>query len=280
MTVQENTEPKLKKMTGSKRGRVKAVSSGLCRDLALLDALASDEARARGGLGVTQLTQLVQRDKSQVSRALRALEEMNLVERDADTRQYRLGWRLFGLAARVGNTRLLQIAPGVMRVLVNQLGESVHLCVLEGNQVLTVHTEAPKHHLRATGWIGRTMPGYCSSAGRVLLLDMSLDEIEQRFAGVQFEQMGPGQIVHSARDLHEQVLIARELGYAPVREEFEPELVGVSAPVRDYRGVVIAALNVSAPQFRLGDHLDEAGRLTASAATRLSQELGWTAPDR
>src|ERR671937_1288542 len=67
-------------------GTVRAVdggagSSGLRRDLELLWGLASDDARSRGGLGVVRLADLVQRDKSQVSRALRALEEVGLVER-------------------------------------------------------------------------------------------------------------------------------------------------------------------------------------------------------
>jgi DNA-binding IclR family transcriptional regulator len=60
-----------------------------------------------------------------------------------------------------------------------------------------------------------------------------------------------------------------------VSEEFEAGLVGVSAPVRDFRGRVVAALNISAPKARFGDRLDEAGRTTARAATRVSTLLGW-----
>src|ERR671934_811991 len=119
-------------------------SSGLRRDLELLWGLASDQARSRGGLGVVRLAELVGRDKSQVSRALRALEEAGLVERDPDTLEYRLGWQLFALAARSGEPRLLTAAPGALRELVHRLGESAHLCVLQGVQVLTLMTESPE----------------------------------------------------------------------------------------------------------------------------------------
>jgi DNA-binding IclR family transcriptional regulator len=250
-------------------------SSGLRRDLELLQALASDEALQRGGLGVVRLAEMLQRDKSQVSRALRALEQVGLVERDLETREYRLGWLVFGLAARAGSMRMLQLAPAIMRELVELLGESVHLCVLQGNQVLTVLTEAPAHAFRATGWVGRAFPAYCSSSGRVLLTDYSFEDLARRFLHVAFEPYGPAQLVHNISDLYEQVLVARRAGYAIVREEFEHELVGVSAPVRDFRGRVVAALNVSAPKFRLAAGLDAAGRATADMADTLSHQLGW-----
>lgn len=250
-------------------------SSGLRRDLALLQALASDDARARGGLGVVRLAELLQRDKSQVSRALRALEQVGLVERDAATREYRLGWQLFGLAARVGEPRLLQLAPAVMRALVDQLNESLHLCVLQSTQVLTILTEAPGHAFRASGWVGRTIPIHCSSAGRVLLADYSYAELARRFRDVGFAPCGPAQLVRDIDTLFQQVQLARQAGYAIVREEFEPELVGASAPVRDFRGQVIAALNLSAPKFRLDAGLDAAAHEVAAAAERLSCLLGW-----
>ena len=70
----------------------------------------------------------------------------------------------------------------------------------------------------------------------------------------------------------------RRQGYAKVDEEFEAGVVGVSAPVVDFRGTIMAAINVSAPKHRLGDHLDAAGRIVATIARELSDHLG--APER
>jgi IclR family transcriptional regulator, KDG regulon repressor len=50
--------------------------------------------------------------------------------------------------------------------------------------------------------------------------------------------------------------------------------VGVAAPVRDFRGRIVAALNVSGPGFRLGDRLEAAGAAVKSAADELSRGLG------
>ncbi|WP_406691594.1 hypothetical protein [Saccharopolyspora sp. ID03-671] len=51
----------------------------------------------------------------------------------------------------------------------------------------------------------------------------------------------------------------------------------MSAPIRDFRGRVTAALNISAPTSRLPD-LDRAGRATAAAATAISIQLGYPEP--
>ena len=67
---------------------------------------------------------------------------------------------------------------------------------------------------------------------------------------------------------------ARALGYAIVREEFEPGLVAAAAPIRDGAGRVVAALNVSAPRFRFDDRLEEAASRVLEAARVLSAAIG------
>lgn len=66
----------------------------------------------------------------------------------------------------------------------------------------------------------------------------------------------------------------RRCGYETVDEEFEPGLVGVSAPVHGFRGDVVAAVNVSAPKARLGGRLPAAGRFARTVADRISGVLG------
>src|SRR5437762_850584 len=98
--------------------RATMVASTLNRGLDILSTLAGAEAASSGGLGVTRLAGLTGEDKSQVSRSLSSLAASGFVERDADTRRYRLGWHLFALAARAGETRLLAAAGPVLSRLV------------------------------------------------------------------------------------------------------------------------------------------------------------------
>lgn len=66
----------------------------------------------------------------------------------------------------------------------------------------------------------------------------------------------------------------RERGYATLDEELELGVVGASAPITDFTGRVVAAINVSAPKSRIGGQLDRLGAYVAQAARELSISLG------
>lgn len=246
-------------------------SAGLRRDLEILDLLGMPEYAAQG-LGVSRIAELLGREKSQVSRALKALESEGMAVRDPDSLEYRLGWRLYALAARTAEARLTHVAMPYLRRLVTALNETIHLCVLRGPGVLTLLSVSPSHAFRGLGWEGVTVPVPMTSAGRVLVSDWPADALrsaaESWFSGTA--DPGPA-IDHLLRE----VAVLRKRGFAGVDEEFEAGLVGVSAPVRDFRGMVVAAINVSAPKGRMGGHLDEAGRRTLAMAREISAELGY-----
>jgi IclR family KDG regulon transcriptional repressor len=248
-------------------------TSSLAKGLRLLTLLGSEEALSGGGLSVVRIAELAGREKSQVSRVLRTLADSGLVERDPDTLRYSLSWELFALAARAGDQRLLAAAPSLLAELVANLGETVHLSVLSGNEVLTLMSEQPPHAIRAVGWTGRRVPLHCTAAGRVLLIDHDERALQALLGDEPLEALGP-RAPRSLRELHERIVASRARGWARVEEEFEPELVAVGAPVRDSRGRVAAAVNVSAPLFRFGGRLEEAGAATKDAADRLSGRLG------
>ncbi len=255
---------------------VAADATTLGRGLRLLIALESDEALLGDGLGVVEIAKLIGRDKSQVSRGLKTLAELGLVDRDPHTLDYRLGWRVFGLAARAGDRRLLTIAPSLLRELVARLGETAHLSVLVGNEVLTVLSELSPNAVRASGWNGRRVPAHCTSAGRALLFDHDREALATLFGDTALTAPGPA----APRDLDElerRIAAARGAGYALTCDELEAGLVAAAAPIRDFRGRIVAALNISAPQFRFEGRLDAAGGHTRASADELSGRLGWFA---
>lgn len=236
------------------------------RALDILLVLGDDESTENGGLGVVRVADLVGREKSQVSRTLKTLAAHGLVDRDPDTREYRLGWQLFALAARTARGRLLAVGPPLLRQLVADLGETAHISVLRGCEVLTLLSERSPRILQASDWSGRRVPAHCTSSGRALLLDEDHATLTAACSGTRT----PSEI----DELYQRVLRARRTGYAAVDEEFEAGLVGVAAPVRDFRGRIVAALNVSGPKFRLGKRLDAAGREVKRAADELTSRLG------
>jgi DNA-binding IclR family transcriptional regulator len=228
-----------------------------------------------GGLGVLRLAELTGGDKGQLSRLLKTLDAHGLVERDAETQNYRLGWQLFALASRVGDQRLLTLAQPLLARLVDELGERANLSVLRGTEVLTVFSEQPVRAVQTVDWVGRTVPAYCTSSGRALLSDHDRDGLITLFADTEFRRLGP----NSPRDvdeLHRRIVAARARGYAVVDEESEPGLIAAAAPVRNFSGRVCAAVNVSAPKFRLGStrRVSSVGRALKEIADELSSLLG------
>lgn len=247
--------------------------TSLRRGLQILAALGSDEAIAQGGIGVTQLAALTGHEKSQVSRTLAVLTEHGLAEKSPGGPGYRLGWECFALAARAGQPRLIQDAAGVLEGLVSEVGEAAHLSVLHGTQILTLLTRSPAHAIVARGWVGRTVPAHCTSSGRALLLDRDRDGLEELLGPGPFPAHGPN-APKDVAELERRIRHARRSGFAVADEESEAGLVAVAAPVRDFTGNVVAAVNVSGPKFRLGERLNDAGDLVRAAAERISANLG------
>jgi DNA-binding IclR family transcriptional regulator len=244
--------------------------TGIRRGLDILGCLATDEALAHGGLGVTRVAQLLGQDKSQISRSLKVLAEYGVIERDASTRAFRLGWKLFALAQRSGDKRLLEKAGPVLDQLVALVDESVYLSVADGFNALTVLNREPSHAIQATAG---DFPLHSTSVGRVLLAGRSEAEIRSMYAGVNVATSGAAGI-DSLDALIERVGQAAQSGYSIVIDEFEKGLTAVGAPVTDPRGAVVAAIGVSGPTFRFAAVADDAAAAVVVAARRLSASLG------
>jgi IclR family KDG regulon transcriptional repressor len=246
------------------------------RAVALVLMLAGDEAFDAGGLGVKRLSELTGHEISRVSRTLEVLAESRLVERDSTNLAYRLGWRFFALAARAGQVQLRQKAARFVRLLADEFEERAYLSVLDGREVLTIMSESPAHTLQAAGWVGRSHPYlYCTSAGRALLFGYSDEELAALLGDLEFRPPGPNGPTSFA-DFASRLDLERSRGWVYVDEEFEPGLIAIAAPVYDFDGRVIAALNLSGPKFRAEKALAGAGPRLTDVAAELSGLLGHT----
>ncbi len=248
-------------------------SSGLRRDVEILDLLAQQAGRPGQELGVLRIADKLQRDKSQVSRALTTLAEAGLVERDPDTLAYRIGWKMFSLAALTLESRLCVIARPYLRRIASHVDETTVLCVLRGNDLLTIASESSSKPVRAVQWEGVAVAAAATSAGRVLVCEWPEEAVTSFFTPERLESAGANPRLRTPGALLKELATIRTRGFAIVEEEFEDDVVGCSAPVRGHDGRIVAAINITAPKGRFGKRLELAARYTASVASEMSAEL-------
>jgi len=268
-------------------------TSGLSRDLEVIDVLSYAEAFTAGGLGVSRVAELTGRDKGQISRVLKTLESAGLVDRDPQTLRYSLGHRLYSMAMRTKEAHLaLQSEPRLFE-LVAQAQETAHLNVLRGGRVLTIKTVVAAQALRRSGWDGIVSAAGSTASGRAMLAGLGDDEIElwwhehaedSPLPTVPEEDLEPLEPINRKvkRQLPAKNLKAflkmlqevRDLGYAISDGEFQPGIVDAAAPVRDASNLVVAAISTGVPKERIGDQFDSIGQLVSSAAIKLSTDLG------
>ncbi|HEU5038863.1 MAG TPA: IclR family transcriptional regulator [Nocardioides sp.] len=281
----------------SSSGSGRRNSSGLARDVELLELLAGPEAQAEGGLRVLRIAELLDRDKAAVSRALATLADAGLLRRDPERLTYELGPKLYALAALTQEATLVQRARPVLRQMATSTRETTHLCVLRGGNVLTLVSELSSQVVGTTSWAGTTTAAWRTPSGRVLVSDWDQasvaswytthghddalvnapDSLAPRAFSVVLDPEPDRLVVHDLQTLHDELARIRQRGYAVSDAELEDGVVAASAPVRDGTGAIVAAVNISAPKSRLGGRLDEMGRYVAHCGRALSAELGHTA---
>jgi DNA-binding IclR family transcriptional regulator len=165
-----------------------------------------------------------------------ALEVHRLLARD-DEGRWRLGPGVTELAAHV-NDPLLAASAAVLPALRETTGESVQLYRREGTSRVCVAALEPPAGLRDTVPVGARLPMTAGSGAKVLLAHSDAATREAVLPGAKFTDRVLADV--------------RRRGWAQSVAEREPGVASVSAPVRDGRGVVIAAISVSGPIDRMG----------------------------
>lgn len=224
------------------------------------------------GMTLAQITDASGFVKNKVFRILYTLEKHNLVMRD-DAGLYWLGIRLLEYGQHVKrDMTLLEASRAVMDWLVQETCETIFLAVVSGTEGLCVAARVSPQSIRLFGEVGRRAPLHSGGTTKVLLAYMPEDE--QRAVLDAFE----GEIDRPA--LEKRLVQVREQGYAVVVDELDIGAHSIAAPIRDYRGRVVAALSIAGPSHRFPDEtIERYIRLAQQAAGQISAALGYRAAD-
>lgn len=221
---------------------------------------------------VAEIARVLDRERSQVSRTLATLADSGLIERRAD-RSFDLAWGWYATAQELTAQRMRVHGLAVLQSLSAELGEAAFLSVLQGATTLTMLESLPAASRMIGSWIGRAYPAYCSDAGRATLWDAADEEVRAVFETTEFSPQGPRTPL-SIEEFLSRLDDDRSRGYSIVDQEAEPGLYSVAAPVWDFRGEVVAAIQVVGAREAMSARAAECGAACARAATALSDALG------
>jgi DNA-binding IclR family transcriptional regulator len=255
---------------GKERGGVQSIERAF--------AIAEEIARNREGIGLAELSKRVGLHNSTTFHLVKTMVQLGYVSQLADSRKYRIGRRMFTLAAgALDEIELVSVATPVLEKLTRETGEYSHFAIRSGEQIVVVAKTAGTGIFQMVDRTGAVRPAHATALGKVLLAALSPSQLERYLETCELRKFTAKTIVERDALLRE-IEEVRRKGLAFDDGEFDPEARCVAVPVRDFTGRVAGAIGMSGPMWRLSlQALEEKSKYVREAAVELSAELGFQA---
>ncbi len=231
---------------GAGGARRKPQTGTLGKAMEVLDVIALAETPPR----FTDLLSEIDQPRGTLHRQISNLIAEGLVSVNAD-HSYVPGLRLLKLAARSwsGNTFRLLAEPHI-RKLHDETGETVHLGLMSGLEVIYLDKIESKQTVRMHSQVGNASPLYCTGVGKAMLAMLPEDDCAARAS--QFDY-----VRHTETTLYTPELLLAEMaeirssGISYDREEHEPGIRCIAAGLGGVESGIIAGVSVTGPAFRI-----------------------------
>jgi len=182
---------------------------------------------------------------------------------------------LFGLGALV--RQRMNVATDARPFLFHlreATGETVHLAILEGAEIVFVLNLESNQAIRMRADLGARKPAFCTAEGRAMLA-FQPKEIGDDVLAKGLVPRTPKTLI-SERAIRKALEDVRATGFATEDEQSELGMRSVAAPIRNANGRVIAAIGLAGPMQRISDEaLASFAPLVVDAARTISVRLGF-----
>jgi DNA-binding IclR family transcriptional regulator len=242
----------------------------LQRGIRIVEAILAAES----GLSALQLEEQFGIPKTTIFRILHTLQKANWLEKQGE--RYQPGHRLIqtGLQA-LSAMELRRISVPFLDRLSKETGETAHLGIWAGKQVMVAEVcDGPKH-IRIACRAGSLTPAHCSSLGKVLLAGVvGSENLKAFFKGETLEKRTPNTITE-LDELAAELGKVLDQGYAVDEREYYEDVRCLAAPVHNAFGSVVGALGITATTLTFQEDMipDVAAKVT-EIAKEVSQALG------
>ena len=243
--------------------------SAVERTMLILETLSKAEA-----INLENMAKMTALPKATLLRFLSSLISLGYVYRDSAD-QYHLTLKMFMVGSRsLSHIDLVSTAKPFAKKLSQELGETVHMGILEDDEAVYVLKEESSYTLRMYSRVGKIIPLYCTAIGKVFLSEMSDEELDGYLSTHTLKPFTPKSLDESG--LRAELKEIHSRGWAIDREEHEENIVCIASPIRDYSGKAVAAISASWPVFRFSrEDLDKNASLISETACEISSILGF-----
>jgi len=157
-----------------------------------------------------------------------------------------------------------------------EVGETVNLAILDGMEIVYVERIKTQQILNINLQIGSRLPAYCTSMGKAMLAFLPEERLEEFLKKMDLTTHTPYTIT-LREDLRKELRKVKAHGFATNNEELSIGLRSVAAPVRNYTGEVIAAVNIAVPSIRVSQRRLKTilAKKVMKTANQISSTLGY-----
>lgn len=232
------------------------------------------------GISIKDLSEKMLLPKGTTHRLLSSLSYFGYVRQDRNTKNYFLGFKLVELGNMLlGQLDLRKEAEPFLRNLAQRTKETVHLVILDGNEIVyldKLETEPHAGGLRMASRVGSRNPAHSCAVGKALMAYLP-EEALARMVEEKGLSRRTENTITDFNQLKDHMRLVRKQGYAVDDEENERGIRCVGAPVFDEAGKAVAAISVSGPAFRVTKKSvqENLKKEVMETALRISQRLGF-----
>ena len=271
-----NDKPTTAARRGRGRPRIQRSESevttvqALDRGLTLLQMLARE-----GAANLSDLSLQAGMPAPTAHRLLSTLLRQQFVDYDETSQLWAIGVQAYSVGSSyLARTSLGELARPVLRVLMEETGETANLAVEDHGDVVFISQIESNHPIRAYHRPGSRSHLHASGIGKALLSMRSRDEVAKSLEKTGLPAFTP-QTLSTPTTLFEDLERTRQRGWSFDNEEHFEGMRCVAAPIIDARGEPVAGVSVSGPSTRFPDEMiSRIGPTVKKAASRISEALG------
>jgi DNA-binding IclR family transcriptional regulator len=247
------------------------------RALAILELLSG----SRAGLTLPEIAKELGLPKSSVHCLLLTLERHGYLNRNERTSRYMFGSKLFAIGNRsLNGLRVRQVAAPHMHTLMERVGLTVHLAVLEQYEAVLVEKVEPPGIYKLATWLGKRMDVHCTALGKALIGRLPEEELASLVREKGLARHNDNSIA-SLKKLQQELARSQAAGYYIDDEEDEIGHRCIGASIIDEIGQVVAAISISGTILQVReDNSKDLATAVQEAAAAISTSLVAHEPHR